>query len=113
MSVNTNDPADFNDLVYAFPRNEGEEVQFMVRRYKGRTYADLRLWYQGESADGFKPTQKGISLPLERVPELWEGVKHLADAVQKVLAEQTLQSKKSVPSYQKPEKKPWVRTSGK
>ncbi len=109
MSENSNDS---NDLVYAFPRNEGEEVQFMLRRFKGRTFADLRLWYQGESADGLKPTQKGISLSLDRVPELFEGVKHLADAVQKHLAEQSLHAKKSPQPYQKQEKKPWARTPG-
>jgi hypothetical protein len=71
-------------IVYTLPRNEGEEIHFTLRKYKGRYYIDLRLWFQQEGETEFAPTKKGISLPAERLPELKEGLNQLGLAMSKV-----------------------------
>lgn len=41
-------------------RSKDEKIVVRARRFKGRWYGDLRLWYRGD--DGWHPTAKGISL---------------------------------------------------
>ena len=74
-----------SQIVYTFPRNEGEEVHFTLHKYRGRYYVDLRLWFQQEGETELKPTKKGISLAADRLPELKEGLNHLSAALTKVL----------------------------
>ena len=70
-------------LVHAFPRGKGEEVQVSIRKYKGKHYADLRIWFQGKNESTFYPTKKGISIFLEQIPELRKGMDRLSKAAEK------------------------------
>ncbi len=70
-------------LVYAFPRAKGEEVQICLRKYKGKSYVDVRIWFQGKNETDFYPTKKGISFSPELVPELRKGVERLAKAMER------------------------------
>lgn len=72
-----------NHIVYTFPRGEGEEVQFAIRRYKNRYYADIRVWFQMEGQNELQPTKKGVFFDLGQFPQVQKGVSELAKAVEK------------------------------
>lgn len=61
-------------VVYRFQRNSEEEVRFTLHEYKDRQYLDLRLWFLPADGGEYKPTRKGLTLPLEFLSELKKGV---------------------------------------
>lgn len=75
-----------NIPIHSFPNTNGEEIQIAIRKYQGRYYVDLRHWFQsreGESGS-LRPTKRGVFLPVERFPELKQGVDLLAEACDKI-----------------------------
>ena len=69
------------DKVYSFQKSQQEELQFAVCDRKGKTFVDIRSYHIQE--DGSKiGTHKGIFIPVERLPELKEGVDHLIEKAQ-------------------------------
>ncbi len=59
-----------NTTIHAFKKNETEEVRLCRRDYKGKSYLDLRLFFRSAGMNEFKPTRKGLTLPVELAPEL-------------------------------------------
>lgn len=70
-------------LIYAFPRGFGEEVQIAVRKFRGKHYVDLRIWFQAKNEKTFRPTKKGIFFGVNHVEELRKGVERLSKAAVK------------------------------
>ncbi len=64
-------------------RNSQEVVRVQLRLYQGKRYVDVRTYYWDESGDveELQPTKKGISLKVERLPELRAALDALAAAV--------------------------------
>jgi hypothetical protein len=85
MSHSTVQEQEESNIVYTMPRHEGEEIHFTLRKYKGRYYVDLRLWFQEKPEDAFKPTKKGISVGAELLPQLQEGLTQLHNALIKAM----------------------------
>ena len=78
-------PEDETNLVYSFPKSNGEEIHITVRKYQGKFYIDLRLWFEShQGAGGLKPTKKGVIFPMERLPEFKEGVDRLLQVWDKI-----------------------------
>ena len=75
---------DKTQLIYSFPRAKGEEIHIAVRKYKGKQYVDLRIWFQGKNEKTFYPTKKGFALFLDQIPELKKGVERLSKATEKL-----------------------------
>ena len=71
-------------ILHAFPRNESEQVQMALKKYKGRHYIDLRIWFLGEEDSVYRPTKKGISLSLDQLVELRKGVDRLTKACERL-----------------------------
>lgn len=67
-------------IVHSFPKSEDEEVRIGLQKYKGRYYIDLRVWFQDETGT-FKPSKKGISVSVERFPELRKGLEKLLEGL--------------------------------
>jgi hypothetical protein len=59
-------------LIATVPKNAREEVRVSLTEYKGYALIDVRTYAEFASAgDGErKPTPKGVSLKVERLPEL-------------------------------------------
>ena len=68
-----------NYLVYSFPRCEGEDIQVAVRKYKGKYYVDVRLWYLSKNEQTLLPTKKGVSFPIEKALELQKAAERLCE----------------------------------
>jgi hypothetical protein len=90
-----------SNVVFTLPRHEGEEIHFTLHKYNGRYYIDLRLWFQDEDKGEFKPTKKGISVGVEMLPQIQEGLEHLKQAYVKVREWEKEQPKKPAASFQK------------
>lgn len=69
--------------IYAFPKNQDEEVRIEVRKYKGKYYIDLRIWFKSEKGDVYRPTKKGVIFSFDQYAELRKGVERLTKAAEK------------------------------
>ena len=76
--------APHNQLIYAFPRMQGEEIQINLQKYKDKYYIDLRLWYQPKNESVLRPTKKGIFVAVEKLPELRKGLDRMSKATEKL-----------------------------
>lgn len=45
--------------------------------FRGKKYLDIRKWYEDDEGE-WKPTRKGLTLPLENVPELVKELQRFA-----------------------------------
>lgn len=69
-------------IIHTFPKGDDEEVRLAVHKYKGRFYIDLRVWFQDETTQGFRPTRKGVSVPADRFTELKMGLEKLIRSIE-------------------------------
>lgn len=64
--------------IYEFERNPDEKIIADISEFKGRYLIDIRTFYQ---ADGeWRPTKKGINIPVEKLPELENAVAKIKEA---------------------------------
>jgi Transcriptional Coactivator p15 (PC4) len=59
---------DDRKVLHEFKRNADETLRISISNFKGRTYVDLRLFYQPEGGEELAPTKKGVTV----TPELWD-----------------------------------------
>lgn len=68
-------------VVHTIPKREGEEeIRATLNWYKGSLYAHLRLYFRTDGGE-WKPTQRGVTLPAERLNELEAAIAALRSAV--------------------------------
>ncbi len=70
------------DVVYEFEAGRNT-IRARVSQFRGKTYLDLRIWYEPEPGEALRPTQKGVSVSSEYLDELREAVDALAKAVKR------------------------------
>ena len=65
-------------------KNSAEVVRVQLRDYQGRRYLDIRthFWSEDGPEEELRPTKKGISLSVEKLPELRAAIEALAAAVE-------------------------------
>lgn len=58
-------------------------IRTTLSEFSGRTYFDLRLWVEPRDEPGAAliPTKRGVSLPLEFLPELTEALEAIREVV--------------------------------
>jgi hypothetical protein len=69
-------------LVYSFSHGLGEEIQIAIRKFRDKHYIDVRHWFQTKNENVFRPTKKGVFIPIERIGELQKGVERLGKAAE-------------------------------
>lgn len=57
-------------------KGEGESVRVAINEYKGRTYLDIRQHFENQDGE-WKPTQKGVTFPIEKIDELRDALDKL------------------------------------
>lgn len=67
-------------VVHEF-ENGRQWIRASVSQFRGRVYADIRLWYEPEPGAALKPTQKGIAILEENLDELEAAVAALRKAL--------------------------------
>jgi hypothetical protein len=70
--------ADERELIHSFDKSPTEQVQVALSKYKGKTYADLRIYFKADDGE-YRPTKKGITVSLDLLPELGEAVTKLIE----------------------------------
>ena len=50
-----------------------EKIVFSVSEFKDKTYADVRVYYEDGEGE-WKPTKKGVTVPLDRFSEFKDHV---------------------------------------
>ncbi len=64
--------------VHSFEKSKYEEVQFAVKDYKGKPYADIQVYHIHE--DGSKEaTGKGLFIAVTKLAEFKQGIERLMD----------------------------------
>ena len=70
--------ADTN-IVYEFAKNVTEQVRASITTFKGKRYADLRVYFKADDGK-YYPTKKGVNVPLDLLDELDKAVEQLQQA---------------------------------
>lgn len=67
-----------SEIVTEMERGWNEKIVFSRSEFKGKSYADIRIYYEDDGGD-WKPTKKGISIALDRFGEFKEHLAKLED----------------------------------
>ena len=62
--------------VCEFMKNPAELVKIVLTEYRGKRYADVRVYYDSSDSavPDWKPTKKGVCLSVELLDDLHEGI---------------------------------------
>jgi hypothetical protein len=71
---------DERELIHSFDRSATEQLQVSLSKYKGKTYADIRIYYKADDGE-YRPTKKGITVSPAQLPELGEAIRKLIEKV--------------------------------
>lgn len=71
-----------SEVIASFPKNSFEEVRISLTEFKGKELIDLRVYYQPDGEEEMRPTKKGITISLEKFPELKKGLLTLEKVLQ-------------------------------
>ena len=66
--------------IYAFQRNSVEQVKARLTEFKGKQYADLRIFWMGDDGQ-YRPSKKGLTVSPDQLPELAQAVAKLQNAI--------------------------------
>jgi len=61
-------------------KNERTQVRVSVDEYNGKTFLAVREFYFDAPSDDWAPTKRGVTLDLELIDELIDGLKDIAAA---------------------------------
>ncbi len=77
MSDTAENQQSADQIVAVIDRGAGRQIQVRLNEFKGKRYVDLRQFYLDEEQEVYKPTQKGVSIPVEQFGELKEALAKL------------------------------------
>lgn len=58
-------------------KNGRERVEVSISEFKNRKFLDIRNYYHDAASGEWKPTPKGISVPVELSKQIWKAVKSI------------------------------------
>ncbi len=61
---------DSEELLGKFVKNSREEIHIKKVTKNSKSYVDIRTFWFDSNSDEFRPSQKGLAIPLEFVGEL-------------------------------------------
>jgi len=76
---------DDRKVIHEFKRNAEETLRISLSNFKGRTYVDVRLFYEDANGE-LAPTKKGVTI----TPELWDEFRAGVAAAETMLQEKNL-----------------------
>jgi hypothetical protein len=76
---------DDRKVIYEFKRNAEETLRVSLSTFKGRTYVDIRMFYEDANGE-LAPTKKGVTI----TPELWDEFRAGVAAAESLLQEKNL-----------------------
>ena len=76
---------DDRTVLHEFKRNAEETVSVSLSVFKGKTYIDIRLFYEDANGE-LAPTKKGVTV----TPELWDEFRTGIAAAEQILQDKNL-----------------------
>ncbi len=76
--------AEDSRVVASFQKNSQEEYRFTITSFRGKEYADIRIYYENDG--DFLPSKKGITVS----PDAWESFRSCLDELESELKERNL-----------------------
>jgi hypothetical protein len=76
---------DDRKVLHEFKRNAEDTLRLSLSTFKGKTYIDIRLFYEDASGE-LQPTKKGVTV----TPELWDEFRAGIAAIEAELQEKNL-----------------------
>lgn len=61
---------DSEELLGKFVKNSREEIQIKKVTKNSKAYVDIRTFWYDSKSDEYRPSQKGVAIPMEFVGEL-------------------------------------------
>ena len=77
--------ADDRKVLHEFKRNAEETLRVSLSNFKGRTYVDIRTFYEDANGE-LAPTKKGVTI----TPELWDEFRIAVAKAEEALVEKNL-----------------------
>lgn len=66
-----------------YSKNSISKVVVALQEYKGTEIIDIRNYYQDPTSDEWKPTRKGISVPLDQIDSLYDLISKAREEIEK------------------------------
>jgi hypothetical protein len=63
-----------NETVFEMPKSETEIYRISIRKYKGVSYVDLRIFFSEKATGEFRPTKKGLTFRKEFLSGIAQGL---------------------------------------
>lgn len=60
-------------------KNKSESIKLSLNIFKEKELLDIRIFYYDKNEDAYKPSKKGISIPLEKIDEFNEKLNKILD----------------------------------
>ena len=70
-------------VFHAFMKSNDQEVRFAAGEYRDKMYLDIRIYFKNEETEEWHPTKKGITLPIEMLPDFRKGLDLLYESIHK------------------------------
>ena len=70
-----------NQLIHVVEKNSAEEVRVSLSTFKGREYADLRVYFKGGDGE-MRPSKRGLTLCTALLPDLETAILKLRQAAE-------------------------------
>jgi len=64
------------DALHEVAKNSLETIRFSVSEFKGKQYADARVYYRDDDGE-LKPTRKGLTISPDIWPDFVAGIERL------------------------------------
>lgn len=71
--------AEESEIITSFQKNSQEEFRFSITNFKGREYADIRIFYEKDG--DYYPSKKGITVSLDTWVEFRDAILRLEEAL--------------------------------
>jgi len=69
---------DKEEICGKIKKNSREEIQVKKVTKNNKDYIDIRVFWYDSDEDSYKPSQKGLAIPMESFPEL----KQILDSIE-------------------------------
>ena len=64
-------------LVHSISKRHNEEIRFAISEFNNTKYIDIRSYFMSKDGSEFRPSRKGVTLPVSMFKELTQGVTEL------------------------------------
>lgn len=69
-------------MIHEFQKNALEIVRVEIKEFRDQDYLNIRVWFEPDNGNEYKPSPKGITLNVELLPELQKALKKAAAALE-------------------------------